>query len=109
MTAQGRRRVRERFTQALRERGIDPRGDVVRRSGRVDDRPASGLLCREREEPVANTAVEREIEVGLEAGLLAALPCQAHLGGQVEQQRQVGPEPSSWRSGSDPRWRPGPP
>ena len=48
---------------------------------------------RRGQETVANPAVEVKIELGLEAGHVArCLPAETDLGGQVEQDRQVGHE-----------------
>ena len=74
-------------------RGGHGGGHLRRGATRVDDREALGLGRREGQEPVADAAVEGEVELGLEARDVAGrLARQADLDRQVEQDRQVGRE-----------------
>src|SRR5207247_1202777 len=70
--------------------GEDRRGDVVGWHRRVDDDEAVGLIRGEREEALADAAVELEVVGGFEpVDLDARLAGQSHLDRNVEEDRQV--------------------
>jgi nickel/cobalt exporter len=69
---------------------LDGRLDLVLRQRRIDDHEPIGLGVRHRQEAVADTSMEVDIELGLEPGhLVTRLSAQTDLDREVEQDREI--------------------
>ena len=69
----------KRHAEAVAD-GIDePREHGIGTCGGVKGSEPVGFGRRDGEEPIADAPVERKVEVGLEAGLVASLPSETDL------------------------------